>query len=632
MFNRFKLILITFMVLISSSALAAVTITSPSTDSANKSPVVVTYVIDESVQASSVEITWDDGENAAIVFSMVDTLSVNFTFDPSDPAVEAEISSVSGDGDLPDGTYTMTVSYTPSGGGPVVSSSSTDVIIDTVAPNAPSTPDLDADSDTGENDTDNKTSDDTPTFTGTAEANASVRLTSSEDGTLGTTTANESGDWTFTVSSITLSVDQTHEITAVATDSALNQSVSSGALSIEVLNPCPPGRFSEDGFTPCTVCDPGTFTEFSESTSCTECPEGTYQADAGAIECIECPLGTAHALTGQDELSDCTECSPGTIAPVTGSETCTECEAGFSQSESGQITCIECNIGTFSLAGQNVCTSCEVGTFASVTQSESCSDCPAGRFQADEGASTCSLCAAGTFSEAGVGACTACAAGTFSSTAGSASCTSCPEDTFAATAGATECSDCATGTYADAGSSSCSSLCGDGIVAGDEECDDEGTDDLDGCSSTCTEENFTDLSSFNASVNFEALTVSETVTLSAPTSLSSTSASVMLALSSDCECTWTVSPSSVGTLGDSDSCVSSTFTLAATGRGNLQTAITCSDDSQTFNQSFLVSEADTTSSASGGCSLDEQGRESILYVGISLILSMMLIFRLNRSQ
>ena len=34
----------------------------------------------------------------------------------------------------------------------------------------------------------------------------------------------------------------------------------------------------------------------------------------------------------------------------------------------------------------------------------------------------------------------------------------------------------------------CYSVCGDNIIASDEQCDDENSSDLDGCSSTCTEE------------------------------------------------------------------------------------------------------------------------------------------------
>ena len=57
-----------------------------------------------------------------------------------------------------------------------VSTASTTFIKDTIAPAAPSTPDLDAASDSGTSNSDDLTNDNTPTFTGTAEANATVTI------------------------------------------------------------------------------------------------------------------------------------------------------------------------------------------------------------------------------------------------------------------------------------------------------------------------------------------------------------------------------------------------------------------------------------------------------------------------
>ncbi|MDJ1179647.1 Ig-like domain-containing protein, partial [Roseofilum sp. BLCC_M91] len=101
------------------------------------------------------------------------------------------------------------------------------LVIDTTAPAAPSTPDMTAATDTGSSNTDNITNDTTPTFTGTAEANSTVTLTSSVDGTVGTTTADGAGDWTLTASTLT---EGNHNITATATDTAGNTSAASTAL------------------------------------------------------------------------------------------------------------------------------------------------------------------------------------------------------------------------------------------------------------------------------------------------------------------------------------------------------------------------------------------------------------------
>ncbi|MCB1090604.1 MAG: S8 family serine peptidase, partial [Verrucomicrobiae bacterium] len=75
----------------------------------------------------------------------------------------------------------------------------------------PSEPDLTDLSDTGISNSDNLTADNTPTFTGFASAGASVTLASDLSGTIGTGTANGSGNWTITSN---LLADGLHQITA----------------------------------------------------------------------------------------------------------------------------------------------------------------------------------------------------------------------------------------------------------------------------------------------------------------------------------------------------------------------------------------------------------------------------------
>ena len=103
------------------------------------------------------------------------------------------------------------------------------VVIDTVG-TAPSTPDLDAASDGGGSNTDNITNDATPTFTGTGEAGATVRLF---DGVtqIGTATADALGKWSITSAALTAGV---HGITANLTDVAGNNSASGGLLSVTI--------------------------------------------------------------------------------------------------------------------------------------------------------------------------------------------------------------------------------------------------------------------------------------------------------------------------------------------------------------------------------------------------------------
>ncbi|MBF2079997.1 MAG: DUF4347 domain-containing protein [Synechococcales cyanobacterium T60_A2020_003] len=109
------------------------------------------------------------------------------------------------------------------------------IVIDGVAPSAPTTPNLIDASDTGASNTDNITSDTTPTFDGTAEANSTVEIF--VDGvSVGTTTANGSGNWSFTAGAI---ADGNHTITATATDAAGNTSPDSSALNITIDTAAP---------------------------------------------------------------------------------------------------------------------------------------------------------------------------------------------------------------------------------------------------------------------------------------------------------------------------------------------------------------------------------------------------------
>ncbi|MBN4049958.1 DUF4347 domain-containing protein, partial [bacterium AH-315-M10] len=131
---------------------------------------------------------------------------------------------------LTDGAQTITATATDSGGNVSALSAGLSVTIDSAAPAAPSTPDMAAGSDSGSSSTDNITSDTTPTFSGTAEAGATVEVFS--DGvSKGTTTADGGGAWTLTTTALT---DGAHSITTTATDAAGNVSVASAGLSVTI--------------------------------------------------------------------------------------------------------------------------------------------------------------------------------------------------------------------------------------------------------------------------------------------------------------------------------------------------------------------------------------------------------------
>ncbi|MBI1184788.1 PKD domain-containing protein, partial [bacterium] len=141
--------------------------------------------------------------------------------------------TVPGASALADGNYTITVTATDTAGNTSDASNGLDIIIDTQAPSAPSTPDLLASSDSGSSDTDNETNDNTPTFEGTAEANSWVEVFAGST-SLGKTAADATGKWSFTLAAANKLSDGTYNITATATDTAGNTGSASSALSIVI--------------------------------------------------------------------------------------------------------------------------------------------------------------------------------------------------------------------------------------------------------------------------------------------------------------------------------------------------------------------------------------------------------------
>ncbi len=102
--------------------------------------------------------------------------------------------------------------------------------VDTLEPTAPVISAMIA-NDTGVSNTDRITQDKTPTITGTAEANSIIQLFNGI-ATFGTTTADNTGAWSFTPAADL--TDAVYNITAKATDAAGNTSIASAPLSIEI--------------------------------------------------------------------------------------------------------------------------------------------------------------------------------------------------------------------------------------------------------------------------------------------------------------------------------------------------------------------------------------------------------------
>ncbi|SMC57271.1 Ig-like domain-containing protein [Cellulophaga tyrosinoxydans] len=131
---------------------------------------------------------------------------------------------------LADGSYIITAQATDVAGNSSAVSANFPITIDT---SLPSTPVVTAIStDTGSNTSDGITSDNTLEFNGTAEANSTVTVFI--DGTsIGTTTTNGSGNWSFDYTGTTLA-DGSYVITAQSTDASGNLSAISANFPIVI--------------------------------------------------------------------------------------------------------------------------------------------------------------------------------------------------------------------------------------------------------------------------------------------------------------------------------------------------------------------------------------------------------------
>lgn len=161
-------------------------------------------------------------DNGTLIGTATTDMNGDWTFTPSTPLV--------------DGAHPITVKAKDAAGNLGTASSPLTVTIETIAPAAPGSLDLTDESDDGTSTTDNITGDTTPTITGTAEPNSTVELF---DGTasLGTTTTDGLGVWTFTPSGSLLV--GTYSVTAKATDAAGNTGAASVPLPLTIT--APPG-------------------------------------------------------------------------------------------------------------------------------------------------------------------------------------------------------------------------------------------------------------------------------------------------------------------------------------------------------------------------------------------------------
>ena len=139
---------------------------------------------------------------------------------------------------LTDGSYSLTAKATDTAGNESVASTAIAFTIDTSAPAAPAITSVTDDQAplTGAVADAGNTNDTTPTIAGSAEANATVKLYSGST-LIGTTSADGSGNWTYTPT--TALAEGAYSITAKATDAAGNESPASTARAFTLDTTAP---------------------------------------------------------------------------------------------------------------------------------------------------------------------------------------------------------------------------------------------------------------------------------------------------------------------------------------------------------------------------------------------------------
>ena len=130
-------------------------------------------------------------------------------------------------------SYTFTVTATDAAGN-AAEQDVTLVINDLEErPAPPSQPDLSQDTDSGVSNNDNLTNDSTPTFRGTAEPSTSVELFDDAI-SIGTTSADSGGNWTYTIPEGSALGDGSHVITAIASDESASAIVQRTPIAVAI--------------------------------------------------------------------------------------------------------------------------------------------------------------------------------------------------------------------------------------------------------------------------------------------------------------------------------------------------------------------------------------------------------------
>jgi hypothetical protein len=219
------------------------------------------------------------------------------------------------------------------------------------------------------------------------------------------------------------------------------------------------------------LCKAGFYSASGGEEPCTKAPKGYFVPSEGAMTAEECTLGQ---FASEEGLSECLLAEPGHYVPATGAKAELECEQGTYSSEIGRSSCLAAPVGHYAPRGAIAPTACPAGKFDAHTSSPSAEfceydspgwysgegagepiPCVPGRYAFAYGSEICLPAPPGSYVPA-IGASIAipCPAGTFAPVTESISCITTPEDTYA-TGNAFEATPCPAGTHSPAGASSC---------------------------------------------------------------------------------------------------------------------------------------------------------------------------------
>ena len=179
---------------------------------------------------------------------------------------------------------------------------------------------------------------------------------------------------------------------------------------------CPAGWSSKSCGTrdTCSRCTMGKFAPRNHSASCFLCATSMV---AGAMECKGCDPGEFSQQSQSSSESKCSACPEGFYADAYGASSCRSCKPGTYTERNGSVACERCLAGTHGMGDENgpagmwqpatskdnACKLCGKGKYGEregrKSEAVACFQCPSGFFSEHEGSTSCQKCPRGYFQE-----------------------------------------------------------------------------------------------------------------------------------------------------------------------------------------------------------------------------------------